>query len=166
ALDSLNAAERGSLARICFVKGRQQEAEMGLKKALELNPGIRAYRASLGLVYLAQGRAQEALAEIEREPDAILRLQGYAVGYYAFGRKKESDSALSELIDKYQRNCAFQIAGVYAFRHEPDRAFEWLDRAYVQHDTGLAATKLDPLLNNLRGDPRYVALLRKLRLPL
>ena len=165
-LDPLNAVERGSLAQICFVMGRQEEAEMGFKKAFELNPDLPAYRSLLGFVYLAQGRAEDALAEIEREPFAVLRLQGYAVVYYALGRKKESDTALSELIAKYQKNDAFQIAGVYAFRHEPDKAFQWLDRAYVQRDTGLAATKLEPLLKNLHGDPRYIAFLKRLRLPL
>src|SRR5438046_2046877 len=83
----------GSLAQICFVMGRQEEAEMGFKKAFELNPDLPAYRSLLGFVYLAQGRAQDALAEIEREPFAVLRLQGYAVVYYALGRKKESDTA-------------------------------------------------------------------------
>src|SRR5437773_2147820 len=160
------AVERGSLAQICFVMGRREEAEMGFKKAFELNPDLPAYRSLLGFVYLAQGRAQDALAEIEREPFAVLRLQGYAVVYYALGRKKESDTALSELIAKYQKNDAFQIAGVYAFRHEPDKAFEWLDRAYVQRDTGLAGTKAEPLLKNLHGDPRYIEFLKKLRLPL
>jgi len=165
-LDPLNAVERGSLAQICFVMGRQEEAEMGFKKAFELNPDLPAYRSLLGFVYLAQGRAEDALAEIEREPFAVSRLQGYAVVYYALGRKKDSDTALSELIAKYQRNDAFQIAGVYAFRHEPDKAFEWLDLAYVQRDTGLAGTKVEPLLKNLHGDPRYIAFLKKLRLPL
>jgi hypothetical protein len=73
---------------------------------------------------------------------------------------------LSELIAKYQTDDAFQIAGVYAFRQEPDKAFVWLDRAYAQHDTGLAATRFEPLLNNLHSDPRYIAFSKKLRLPL
>ena len=63
----------------------------------------------LGLVYLAQGRIQDAVVEIERERMAALRLQGQAVAYYALGRKKESDTALSELIAKYQTSAAFQI---------------------------------------------------------
>jgi tetratricopeptide (TPR) repeat protein len=120
----------------------------------------------LGLVHLAQGRFQDALVEIEREPWAPLHLRGQAVAYYALGRKKESDTALSELIAKYQTSAAFQIADVYAFRKEPDQAFEWLERAYMQHDGGVASTKWDPLLKNLRGDPRYIAFLKKLRLPL
>jgi hypothetical protein len=41
----------------------------------------------------------------------------------------------------------------------------WLERAYRQGDGGLAETKVDPLLESLRGDPRYNALLRKLNLP-
>lgn len=139
---------------------------MGFKKTFELNPDLPGSHETLGFAYLAQGRAQDALAEIEQESYAPLRLQGYAVVYYALGRHKESDAALSELIAKYHRNNAFQIAGVYAFRHEPDKAFEWLDRAYVQHDTGLAATKFESLLQNLHGDPRYIALLKRLQLPL
>lgn len=165
-LDPLNAVSRGSLAQVCSYMGRQEEAVVHAKKALELNPELPQLRQILGLIYLAQGRAQDALAEIEQEPMAIWRLQGQAVVYYDLGRRKESDAALSELIAKYKANWAFQIAGVYAFRHEPDKAFEWLDRAYAQHDDGLAGAKVDPLLKNLRGDPRYIALLKKLRLPL
>jgi TolB-like protein/DNA-binding winged helix-turn-helix (wHTH) protein/Flp pilus assembly protein TadD len=166
ALDPLNAATRESLAQVCWAMGRQDEAEANFKKALELNPGLPGDHESLGLVYLVQGRVQAALVEIEREPMALLRLQGQAVAYYALGRKKESDTALSEFIAKYQTSAAFQIADVYAFRREPDQAFEWLERAYMQHDGGVASIKWDPLLENLRGDPRYIAFLKKLRLPL
>src|SRR5258708_306505 len=166
ALDPLNAAIRGSLAEICSIMGRQEEAEVEFKKALELDPGLAPNHEGLGLVYLAQGRAQDALAEIEREQMGMWRLQGQAVAYYALGRKKESDTAFSELIAKYQSQSAFLISEVYSFRKEPDQAFEWLDRAYVQHDTGVAETKSSTLLKNLRGDPRYTAFLKKLRMPL
>jgi tetratricopeptide (TPR) repeat protein len=166
ALDPLNAALRGSLAEICFTMGRLEEAEVHFKKALELDPGLAPNHEGLGLVYLAQGRAQDALAEIEREQMGMWRLQGQAVAYYALRRKKESDTALRELIAKYQSQNAFLIAEVYSFQKEPDQAFKWLDRAYVQHDTGVAETKCSTLLENLRGDPRYTASLKKLRLPL
>jgi len=166
ALDPLNAAIRGSLAEICSVLGRQEEAEAEFKKALELDPDLPSIHEGLGFVYLAQGRAQDALAEIEREQMGMWRLQGQAVAYCALRRKKESDTALNELIAKYQSQNAFLIAEVYASRKEPDQAFKWLDRAYVEHDSGVAETKLSSLLKNLRGDPRYTAFLKKLRLPL
>jgi TolB-like protein len=90
----------------------------------------------------------------------------YAIAYYALGRKKESDAALSELITKYHAGYAYQIAEVYAFRNQPDEAFEWLDRAYAQRDGGLVGTKVEPLLKSLHNDPRYAAFLKKMRLPL
>ena len=66
-----------------------------------------------------------------------LRAYLYALAYYALGRKKESDAALSELIAKYHASSAYEIAQVYAFRNQSDKAFEWLDRAYAQRDPGL-----------------------------
>ena len=78
----------------------------------------------------------------------------------------ESDPALSELIAKYHEGGAYQIADVYAFRNQSDEVFEWLDRAYAQREGGcLIATKVEPLLKNLHGDPRYSAFLKKLNLP-
>jgi len=89
----------------------------------------------------------------------------YAIAYYALGRQRESDAALSELITKYHAIGAYQIAGIYAFRNQPDEAFEWLDRAYAQRDSGLIGTKVEPLLKNLHGEPRFAAFLKKLNLP-
>jgi hypothetical protein len=88
-----------------------------------------------------------------------------AVAYHALGREKESDAALRELIEKHHANAAWSIATVYAFRNQRDEAFNWLDRAYAQHDGGLIFIKIEPLLKRLHGDPRYTALLKKLNLP-
>jgi len=72
---------------------------------------------------------------------------------------------LTELITKYDASNHYQIAEVYAFRNQSEEAFEWLDRAYSQRDSGLILTKVDPLLKSLRHDPRYAALLKKLNFP-
>ncbi len=53
-----------------------------------------------------------------------------AVPYYVLDRKSESDAALADFVAKYQADAGFQIAEMYAFRGETDRAFEWLERAY------------------------------------
>jgi tetratricopeptide (TPR) repeat protein len=118
----------------------------------------------LSKIYILQGRPQDALPEIERVRVDSFRVSLYAIAYHALGRKKESDNALSELIAKYPRN-AYHIAEAYAFRNQPDQAFEWLDRAYIQRDDGLITTKVEPLLKSLHHDPRYAALLKKLNLP-
>jgi hypothetical protein len=77
-------------------------------------------------------------------------------------RVPESDAALKLLIDKHADIAAFQVAENYASRNEPDMAFEWLERAYRQHDGGIAWIVHDPALRPLHGDPRWPAFLKKI----
>jgi adenylate cyclase len=60
---------------------------------------------------------------------------------------------------------AYQIAEVYAVRGEKDKAFEWLQIAFDNHDTGMLNLLVDPVLRSLRNDPRYKNFLAKLGLP-
>jgi hypothetical protein len=76
------------------------------------------------------------------------------------GRPKESDTALKQLIKIRPSGWAYQIAEVYAYRGEVDKAFDWMDRAYQQRDRGLLVVKSDWLVKNLRQDPRYTELLK------
>jgi tetratricopeptide (TPR) repeat protein len=165
-LDPFNADSWGALAENEFFMGQLDQAGADFKKALELNPDVVAAHMALSQISVMQGRPQDALPEIELVRYDPIRAYLYAIAYHALGREKESDAALSELIAKYHANGAFQIAEVYAFRNQSDEAFEWLDRAYAQRDSGLIGTKVDPLLKNLHGDPRYDAFLNKLHLPI
>ena len=107
-----------------------------------------------------------ALAEMEKDTEPFCQTFGLALVYHALGRKKESDSALTEFIGKWQNDGAFQIAEIYSCLGEIDQAFEWLERAYAQRDGGLSMMKGDPLLHNIEKDPRYAAFMRKMKLPL
>jgi serine/threonine-protein kinase len=80
------------------------------------------------------------------------------------GREQDSNAALSELIQQYQQSMAYQVGEIYAYRGDSDLAFQWLNRAYQQHDSGLRNLKIDPLLNLLHKDPRYAELTRRMRL--
>ena len=145
--------------------GQPEQSVADSKKAVEVNPDYWARSILLSQIYLLQGRPKDALSEIEHVHLATYRAFLYALTYYALGRKKQSDAALSELITKYHATNAFDIAEVYAFRNQTDEAFEWLDRAYAQRDPGLMVTNVKPLLKSLHNDPRYAAFLRKLHLP-
>ena len=164
-LDPSAAQNFRDLADAQLCAGHPEEAITALRKSIELFPEIEEAHSAIGEAYLIQGRPSEALAEMQSEPSPASRLQGLALAYHALGRKQDSDAALAEFIAKYRAGWAFQIAQVYAFRSETDKAFEWLDRAYAQRDGGLTAIKGDPLLNTIEHDPRYTALLKKLRLP-
>jgi TolB-like protein/DNA-binding winged helix-turn-helix (wHTH) protein len=164
-LDPLNADSWELLAETKFSMGQLDEAAADSKKALELNPDVVASHRMLSKIYVMQGRPQDALPEIELERDDPSRVFLYAIAYHALGRKEESDAALTKLITKYHTSMAYQIAQVYAVRNQSNEAFEWLDRSHAQRDGGLIGTKMDPLLKNLHGDPRFAALLKKLNLP-
>jgi tetratricopeptide (TPR) repeat protein len=165
ALDPLKARSYSSMGSQLYFAGRYDEANTMLQKALELNPQKGRDHFTRGRILLAQGRPQQALTEIELETDGDLKLFGEALAYHSLGRPQDSDGALQKLIATNQQEGAYPIAAVYAFRAEPDKAFEWLGRAYRQRDVGLMFVKIDPLLKSLRQDPRYNDLLRKMHLP-
>ena len=165
ALDPLHPERYLRLAQNLRDLGRYEESLGALQKALDLNPNNVWFHETRGEVYLAQGRPQEALQEMEKEPPGFLRDLGMALAYEALGRHQKSDAALASLTSLCPKDCAYQIAEVYAYRGQVDQAFEWLDRAYNQHDGGLMLLKTDLLLNSLRNDPRYAQMLKKLNLP-
>jgi len=144
---------------------RRDEADAAFAKAVELNPHQPWSHAVLASIDLAKSRPQDALEEAERETHPVFRLQGMASAYHALGRKKESNAALAELITRWQRQAAFQIAEVYAFRGEADPAFRWLEKAYSQRDAGLPLIKGSAAFRKLKNDPRYAAFLRRMNLP-
>lgn len=164
--DPLNPASYVLLGIDSYNAGQMDQAATAFKKALELNPNNPAIHTSLGRVYLAQARPQEALSEVERETSPGWRLQGLALAHYALAHEKQSDDAMRQLIENFKNDMAYQIAEVYAFRGESDRAFTWLQRAVVQHDAGLVRIIGDPLLKGLENEPRYIAILEKMRLPI
>jgi serine/threonine protein kinase/TolB-like protein len=164
-LDPLNANSWYFLGETEFFMGQLDEAAGDLKKALQLSPDVWFSHGLLSQIYITQGRPQDALPEIELVPSDWVRAFLYPIAYHALSREKESDAALSELIVKYHAGFAYQIAQVYAFRNQSDEAFEWLDRAYAQRDSGLIGTKVEPLLKSLHNDPRFAAFLKKLNLP-
>ena len=165
-LDPLNADSWESLGETESSMGQLDQAAADVKKGLELSPDAWPGPILLSQIYVMQGRPQDALPEIELVRDDHMRAFLYPIAYHVLGRKKESDAALSELVTKYHASGAYQIAMVYAFRNQSDEAFEWLDRAYAQRDSGLSGTKVEPLLKNLHSDPRYAAFLKKLNLPI
>jgi serine/threonine protein kinase/Tfp pilus assembly protein PilF len=146
--------------------GQYDEANTVLQKALELDPQQGFIHFVRGQILLARGRPQEALVEMQQETIEGLKLAGEAIVYHSLGRHQASEAALKELIAKYSSGSAYQIAEVYAYRGEMDKALEWLERAYQQHDSGMMSLKSDGLFKSLHQKPRYLELLKKMGLPL
>jgi tetratricopeptide (TPR) repeat protein len=94
-LDPLNADSWDDLAWTEFFMGQLDEAAADSKKALELIPDVGFSHILLSQIYIMQGWPQDALPEIELVRPDSLRAFLYPIAYYALGRKKQSDAALS-----------------------------------------------------------------------
>src|SRR5262249_40111623 len=157
AQDPLRAGGYENLATALNASDRPIEAEAAYRKAMALTPQAGGLRANLALNLLAQGKGDEASAEAAREPHGAFRLFSLAIIDFAAGRRSESNTALQELIAKYGTGGAFQVAEVCGARGEADLAFDWLERAYAQRDSGLAEVKLSLRLRSLHIDARWDA---------
>jgi hypothetical protein len=91
-------------------------------------------------------------------------LLGLTIVQYARGCTTASDAALRQLIERGSGGAAFQIAEAYAYRGNADVAFEWLERAYAQRDSGIPSAKISIFLKNIQSDLRWRPFLEKLRL--
>ena len=163
--DPFDPAMYNIAARIYARAGRLREAETAVRRSLQISPTFAFDHLLLGITLLMQGRATEALAEMQQEDGPGAQALGLALAYHALHRDLDSDAALARLRAENGSDSAFLIAEVYAFRKQKDSAFEWLNRAFAQRDNALYSLKGAPLLRNLEGDPRYKAFLKKMNLP-
>ena len=163
-LDPLASSPHNNLARILWYEGKLDEADAVARKAAELQPNAASSRRWQVLVAIKRGDSETALREAQLEPDPSYRRFELAVAQHARGDRKAADAALADLIANDQ-GLDYQIAQVYAVRGEKEKAFEWLQIAFDNHDTGMLALLVDPLLNSLRDDPRYKTLIAKMNFP-
>src|SRR5438477_1478026 len=164
-LDPLSYLARNNLARILLVEGKLDEADATARKAAELQPtGAAGHRWQV-VVAVLRGDGETALREAQLEPNEGYRRFELALAQQIQRDRQAADAALADLIANGLDQLAYQIAEVYAVRGEKDKAFEWLQIAFDEHDTGTLTLLVDPLLRGLRDDSRYKNLLAKLGLP-
>ena len=164
-LDPLSTVTQGNLARVLFCAGKLDEADAVARKGAELQPtGAASHRWQVSIA-AQRGDGEAALREAQLEPDAGFRRFELAIAHYVRGDRPAADAALADLIAKDREGFAYQIAEVYAVRGEADKAFEWLQISFDDRDAGMLSLLVDPLLRDLRGDPRCKDLLEKVGLP-
>jgi TolB-like protein len=164
-LDPLSVTAQNNLARVLLYAGKLDEADAAARKSAELQPAAASSRRWQVVVAVQRGDGETALREAQLEPDEGYRWFELALAQSVRGDRKAADAALADLIANGRDRLAYQIAEVYAVRGEKDKAFEWLQIAFDNHDPGILTLLMDPLLRGLRDDPRYKNFLAKLGLP-
>src|SRR5438034_1930390 len=160
--DPVNVTTLFNLGYHQRMAGRLDAAISSFRTVLSMSPSNGGAHCQLGIALLLKGDAKGALAEIEEETSEIYKMIGLPMAYHALGRKADSDAALAALIAKYEKDGPSNIASVYAYRGEADKAFEWLDKAVEYGDGGLGEIVTDNLFDKIHADPRWLAFLRKI----
>lgn len=165
-LDPLSARACSTLGSLLLAGPGLPETRQVLERCLEIAPDDSFALGNLAEVDLLERRPAAALAWAGRIREEWLRLFVTALAQHDLGDRAASDQALAELVRRFGHDAAIQIAMVHAWRGSPDQAFTWLDRAVAQRDGGIGLLPHTPTLRGIRGDPRYLALLKRLGLPL
>jgi TolB-like protein/DNA-binding winged helix-turn-helix (wHTH) protein/Tfp pilus assembly protein PilF len=169
-LDPLSPLIAANVGQILYYARRYDEAIEQCRKTLELDPNYAMAHMHLGQTYIRKGMYPEAVEEIqkaitlsERSPELIALLGG---AYAAAGNRKEAVKVIGELteLSKHRYVPTYPIAEIYAELGSKDEAFEWLDKAYQERSIHFVDLKIDPVLDQLRSDPRFADLLRRAHL--
>jgi serine/threonine protein kinase/Flp pilus assembly protein TadD len=170
-LDPLSLVIGWNVAEILTLMQRYDQAREQYRKMLELDPNFPGARIGLGWLHVQQGKYPEAIKEFQAVrqilgPDDSYGLEALGYMYAKSGKKEEAVKVLNHLLalSKQGSSVSVEIAVVYAALEEKEKAFEWLERGSDEKNPLIGYLRVDPEWENLRGDPRYAALLRKLGL--
>jgi len=146
--------------------GRVDEALERLKETSELEPNFWMPHYIAASVYIEKGMFDEAVAESRKEYELTGR-NVTPFGVYALaksGKRPEAEGALKDLLKPSPTTylSPYGIALVYNGLNESGKAMDWLEKGYDQRDPKMTSLKVEPKWNNLRSDPRFVELMRKM----
>jgi len=155
---------------ILYEFGRYGDAQGQLQQTIQLDPNFLFSHLTLGLTLLQEGKDAEAMAE-EDAPSYHVggnSRQLTTLAYVAArtGDRRRLDPLLREIETRIHHGYVppFNVARIYAALGDMDRAFQLLEQAYSERDPGLVPVEVDPTADPFRADPRYDALLRKMKL--
>jgi DNA-binding winged helix-turn-helix (wHTH) protein/TolB-like protein/Tfp pilus assembly protein PilF len=155
--------------QILFFAGRHADAEQALKRTIDLDPNFWLAHLFLARVYLADARFSDAIASAQRAAE-LSGGNAEANASMAFsmaraGRKEESANLLRELLTRSQSRYVprYALAQIHLALGDKDRAMAELEKAYLGRESLMVFLKVEPKWDELRGDPRFIELMKRMR---
>ena len=170
-LDPLSPIINTDRAYPLYYSRRYDEALAQSRKTIELDPGFFYARQMLGMILQAKGDLPGAIAEFEKARQLSgdpLHLALLVVAKTKMGDKHIAQQALAELdkVHPDRQGLAYDRALVYLAVGNKDEALRWLEQSYADRDgANLSWINVEPMLESLRGDPRFEALVQKVIAP-
>jgi len=170
-LDPLSLIINTWLARRYYFARRLEDAERECRRALELDPNFPPARWQLGSVLVAQGKLKEAMAEFE----TAVRLSNDApryLGYLGNARARAGNApgarTILQQLDRLEAGgryvSALDRAIVQRGLGDDKRALDSIEKAFEDRPSLMPYLAIDPVWEGLRGNPRFQAVLAKLKL--
>ncbi len=152
-----------------YLAGQNENAVEQLRKVLDIDPKFSPARRILEEVYARMGKHKEAVAEREKAlslsggPELAASIEE---DFTKSGYKGVLQSWLEGLteLSKHSYVSSYSIAESYMRMGEKQKAFEWLEKAYEEHDSGLVSLAVEPMFESIRPDPRFKEILRRMKL--
>jgi TolB-like protein/DNA-binding winged helix-turn-helix (wHTH) protein/Tfp pilus assembly protein PilF len=170
-LDPLSIPINFSLGWRLYMARQYDRAIQQLRNTLEMDPSYELPHLVLGLSYSQKGDFGLAIPELRKAVDLShgtpLMVSALANVYARSGNKAEAEKLLADLFSesKKQYVSPYYFAVVYVGLGEREKAMDWLEKAYADRSNGLVFLKVEPELDDLRSNPRFVALRQKLNFP-
>jgi TolB-like protein/Tfp pilus assembly protein PilF len=170
-LDPVSAIIRASRGWIEYQR-RQFDAAMDEShRTLELDVNFIRAHNYLGMSFLKKGMPEDALREFAEanrlSNNAPVTQTQLASAYAVAGRVEETHRILTDLLrpGKYRYVAPADIAEVYVWMGDHDRAMDWLQKALDERSFAMVYMKVHPAYDPIRQDPRFVKLLERLHFP-
>ena len=164
-LDPLARASHGQLGQALLVARQYEEAVTAFTEAISIAPDYKANYGNRGLSFYGIGDLESARASCETKPDHWVSQQCLSVVYDKLRRHGDAEAVLSKMKTENGDSSAYQYATIYAQWGNKAQALEWLETALRLRDPGLISLKTDPLLDPIRQEPRFQAVMRELKFP-
>jgi serine/threonine protein kinase/Tfp pilus assembly protein PilF len=156
-------------ATILMTMRQYDRAIAEYKALLEISPDYYTARFWLAFPYAFKGMHDEAIAAIEeamavsgRAAPLMWTAKGFI--YSITGKKDEAKKTLDQMLEQSKKSyiAPWMIAAVYIGLGERDKAFEWIEKAFEERDHWLIYFKVSPIVDNLRSDPRFPTILKRM----
>jgi TolB-like protein/DNA-binding winged helix-turn-helix (wHTH) protein/Tfp pilus assembly protein PilF len=170
-LDPLSISINFSLGWRFYMARQYDRAIQQLRNTLEMDPSYELPHLVLGLSYAQKGDFSRALPELRKAVELShgtpLMVSALATASARSGNKDEAEKLLADLISesKKQYVSPYYFALVYVGLGQRDRAIDFLEQAFADRSNGLVFLKVEPALDDLRSNSRFVALEQKLNFP-
>jgi TolB-like protein/Flp pilus assembly protein TadD len=167
-IDPLSPVIGASLGMILYLARKYDQAVCVLKRAQEIDPDHFLPHMRMGLVRVQQHNYDPAIGQLKTAlnlaDQSTETLAALGLAYAAAGRKTSARTILHKLekLEATRYVLPYNVAKIYAAAANPEKAFQWLEKSYEEGSPDLIELNSEPVFDDLRDDPRFSELMRRI----